>query len=167
MISKRIFNECYELLRSQATSTTYLWKSDVTLSRIKFVTYLVILHNKLFYYKEIRFEIVVSCLENQKLRLFFQITEHCVCNVWVWNSLWIMKINPRRNFLGLSASSHGLVIIVSSSTAVVCIIAQIPNCCAKYNCRHRHMVFENHRKSLIQHCQRSELRLHFEWTKVN
>ena len=29
------------------------------------------------------------------------------------------------------------------------------------------MVFENHRKSLIQHCERSELRLHFEWTKVN
>ena len=28
-------------------------------------------------------------------------------------------------------------------------------------------VFENHRKSLIQHCARSELRLHFEWTKVN
>ena len=28
-------------------------------------------------------------------------------------------------------------------------------------------VFENHRKSLIQHCERSELRLHFEWTKVN
>ena len=27
--------------------------------------------------------------------------------------------------------------------------------------------FENHRKSLIQHCERSELRLHFEWTKVN
>ena len=26
-------------------------------------------------------------------------------------------------------------------------------------------VFENHRKSLIQHCERSELRLHFEWTK--
>ena len=25
---------------------------------------------------------------------------------------------------------------------------------------------ENHRKSLIQHCERSELRLHFEWTKV-
>ena len=24
-------------------------------------------------------------------------------------------------------------------------------------------VFENHRKSLIQHCERSELRLHFEW----
>ena len=22
-------------------------------------------------------------------------------------------------------------------------------------------------KSLIQHCERSELRLHFEWTKVN
>ena len=30
-----------------------------------------------------------------------------------------------------------------------------------------HMVFENHRKSLIQHCERSELRLHFEWTKVD
>ena len=28
-------------------------------------------------------------------------------------------------------------------------------------------VFENHRKSLIQHCERSVLRLHFEWTKVN
>ena len=27
-------------------------------------------------------------------------------------------------------------------------------------------VFENHRKSLIQHCEQSELRLHFEWTKV-
>ena len=25
-------------------------------------------------------------------------------------------------------------------------------------------MFENHRKSLIQHCERSELRLHFEWT---
>ena len=28
-------------------------------------------------------------------------------------------------------------------------------------------VFENHRKSLIKNCKRSELRLHFEWTKVN
>ena len=28
-------------------------------------------------------------------------------------------------------------------------------------------VFENYRKSLIQHCERSELRLRFEWTKVN
>ena len=28
-------------------------------------------------------------------------------------------------------------------------------------------VFENHRKCLIQHCQRSELHLHFEWTIVN
>ena len=28
-------------------------------------------------------------------------------------------------------------------------------------------VFENHRKSLIQHCERRELRLHFEWIKVN
>ena len=28
-------------------------------------------------------------------------------------------------------------------------------------------VFENHRKSLIQHCERSELRLRFEWTKVD
>ena len=28
-------------------------------------------------------------------------------------------------------------------------------------------VFENHRKSIIQHCERSELRLPFEWTKVN
>ena len=28
-------------------------------------------------------------------------------------------------------------------------------------------MLENHRKSLIQHGERSELRLHFEWTKVN
>ena len=28
-------------------------------------------------------------------------------------------------------------------------------------------VFENHRKSHIQHCERSELRLHFEWPKVH
>ena len=28
-------------------------------------------------------------------------------------------------------------------------------------------LFENHRKSLIQHCEQSELRLHFEWTKVH
>ena len=31
----------------------------------------------------------------------------------------------------------------------------------------RHTVFENHRKCLIQHCQRNELRLHLEWRKVN
>ena len=30
-----------------------------------------------------------------------------------------------------------------------------------------HRVFECHRKSLIQQCERSEQRLHFEWTKVN
>ena len=28
-------------------------------------------------------------------------------------------------------------------------------------------VFENHKKCFIQHCERSELRLHFEWTKVH
>ena len=28
-------------------------------------------------------------------------------------------------------------------------------------------VFENHRNSRIQHCERSELRLHFEWTKIH
>ena len=28
-------------------------------------------------------------------------------------------------------------------------------------------VFENHRKSITLHCEQSELRLHFEWTKVN
>ena len=28
-------------------------------------------------------------------------------------------------------------------------------------------MFENHRKSLIQHCERSELHLRFEWPKVN
>ena len=33
---------------------------------------------------------------------------------------------------------------------------------SKYN-----TVFENHSKSHNQHCERSELRLHFEWTKVH
>ena len=28
-------------------------------------------------------------------------------------------------------------------------------------------VFENDRKSLIQHCEQNELRLHFEWSKVH
>ena len=28
-------------------------------------------------------------------------------------------------------------------------------------------MFENDRKSLIQHGERSELRLHFEWIKIN
>ena len=27
-------------------------------------------------------------------------------------------------------------------------------------------VFENHRKSLTQYCERSELHIHFDWTKV-
>ena len=36
----------------------------------------------------------------------------------------------------------------------------------KSNISHYNTVFENHRKSLTQHCERSELRLHFEWTKV-
>ena len=29
------------------------------------------------------------------------------------------------------------------------------------------MVFANDRKSLIQHGERSELRLHFDWMKIN
>ena len=36
-----------------------------------------------------------------------------------------------------------------------------------YQGLHIHTVFENLRKSLIHYCERSELRLHFEWTKVN
>ena len=28
-------------------------------------------------------------------------------------------------------------------------------------------VLESHRKSRIQHCERSELRLHVEWTKID
>ena len=43
----------------------------------------------------------------------------------------------------------------------------------KYHIEHRYIykysstVFENHRKSPIQHCEQSELRLHFERTKVH
>ena len=36
---------------------------------------------------------------------------------------------------------------------------------SKYDFVFRTM-FENHRKSLIQHCERSELPLYLEWTKV-
>ena len=36
-----------------------------------------------------------------------------------------------------------------------------------YSSLYLYTVFENHRKSLIQDCERSELRLHFEWTKVD
>ena len=32
--------------------------------------------------------------------------------------------------------------------------------------KHLKRVFENRRKSRIQHCERSELSLHLEWTKV-
>ena len=28
-------------------------------------------------------------------------------------------------------------------------------------------MFENHRKSRIRHCERSELRLHIEWPKID
>ena len=35
-----------------------------------------------------------------------------------------------------------------------------------YHSFKNYTVFENHRKSHIQHCERSELQLHFEWTKV-
>ena len=34
-------------------------------------------------------------------------------------------------------------------------------------CPNMFTVVENYRKSLIQHCERSELRLHFEWPKIN
>ena len=43
----------------------------------------------------------------------------------------------------------------------------------KYHIEHRYIykysstVFENHRKSPIQHCERNELCLHFEKTKVH
>ena len=36
-----------------------------------------------------------------------------------------------------------------------------------FNNAHQGTVLENHIKRLIQHCERSELRLHFEWTKVD
>ena len=35
-----------------------------------------------------------------------------------------------------------------------------------YHSFKNYTLFENHRKSHIQHCERSELQLHFEWTKV-
>ena len=40
------------------------------------------------------------------------------------------------------------------------------NCPVIVNCQVINLckVFENHRKSLIQYCERSELRLNFEWT---
>ena len=35
-----------------------------------------------------------------------------------------------------------------------------------FELQYSHGVFENHRKTLIQHCELSKLRMHFEWTKV-
>ena len=49
-----------------------------------------------------------------------------------------------------------------------CTFACFPNCTSHLLhqiYRDKDTVFENHRKSLIQHCERSELPLHFEWTK--
>ena len=59
-----------------------------------------------------------------------------------------------------------LIANISTESKIACGIA----CKTTENCVgfwHNHTVFENHRKRLIQHGERSELRLHFEWTKVH
>ena len=59
---------------------------------------------------------------------------------------------PWSDYAGHSCSRHGRISHLKSIKK-----QNIINC----------TVFENHRKSLIQHCERSELRLHFEWIKVS
>ena len=61
----------------------------------------------------------------------------------------------------IDSGSNGLTFII-----VICLYFFKNS--IKKNCKEKlGMVFENHRKSRIQNCERSELRLHFEWTKVN
>ena len=57
---------------------------------------------------------------------------------------------PWSDYAGHSCSRHGRISHLKSIQN-----QNIINC----------TVFENHRKSLIQHCERSELSLYFEWTK--
>ena len=58
---------------------------------------------------------------------------------------------PWSDYAGHSCSRHGRISHLKSIKK-----QNIINC----------TVFENHRKSLIQHCERSELSLQFEWTKM-
>ena len=60
------------------------------------------------------------------------------------------------------SASQIRVVPFSKHPRVVCLRLELHGCkeSSKYT------VFENHRKSLIQHCERSELPLHFEWTKM-
>ena len=55
--------------------------------------------------------------------------------------------------MGVAKKSRELIRMLSSSTLEG---ADIPG-----------TVFENYIKSLIKHCERGELRFHFEWTKVH
>ena len=76
------------------------------------------------------------------------------------NSSWKTVLNPKMS--------------VGTWNWKVCVIHMMPltrfythGCLLLFLSFARVTVFENHRKSLIQHCERSELRLHFEWTKVD
>ena len=67
------------------------------------------------------------------------------------NRFLVLKTRPTENSIGFILNQD--VQNVAYNTLTV-------------KCKY-HTVFENHRKGLIQHCERSELRLHFERTKVN
>ena len=74
---------------------------------------------------------------------------------------WLRKISD-----GFAHTLHYFLQCISFSSLFYFFAKNV-----EYNCLNQSLcftVFENHRKSLIQHCERrSELRLHFEWTKVN
>ena len=73
-----------------------------------------------------------------------------------------------RPFIDISLSTRNQTVLVGKQIILRCHIEDVGNQSVRNNFISLFgTVFENHRKSLIQHCERSELRLHFEWTKVN
>ena len=90
----------------------------------------------------------------------------------LWHKFILTKCMNMQRLLGIHAWKMGFLnpahysyfklnIVVEKSVRCLILCKKIEENCQCYT------VFENHRKSLIQHCERSELRLHFEWTKVN
>ena len=81
----------------------------------------------------------------------------------------VTKINEAHDDLisNLDVNSANFDLIGTAGNDGTVQLWDLRQCETSQSCKSYFTVFENHRKSLIQHCERSELRLHFEWTKVN
>ena len=76
-------------------------------------------------------------------------------------SLFSLKIMQTKSYLNFNAKSHSnLLAIFSLKSDFTSIFLTLLD-------SKEIKVFENQRKSLIQHFEQSELRLHFDWTKVD